>query len=144
MEFLRELRKITSESGIALIFDEVITGFRVAQGGAQEYFGIEADIAAYGKVIGGGLPMGVIGGKSQWMDGLDGGHWQFGDDSAPTVGVTYFAGTYVRHPLALAVAKAVLEELKKRPQLQSELNHRTTTLSQELNASFHRMCAPFM
>ena len=57
-------------------------------------------------MVGGGLPIGVIAGKRAFMDALDGGHWQYGDDSIPTVGVTYFAGTFVRHPLALAAAQA--------------------------------------
>ena len=58
------------------------------------------------------MPIGVIAGKREYMDALDGGHWQFGDASIPTVGVTYFAGTFVRHPLALAAAKAALEYMK--------------------------------
>ena len=87
------------------IFDEVVTGFRSHPRGAQGLFGIEADLATYGKVVGGGFPIGVIAGKRQFMDALDGGHWQYGDDSIPTVGVTYFAGTFVRHPLALAAAQ---------------------------------------
>ena len=112
-EFLQQLRDFTEEAGIALIFDEIVTGFRIHPGGAQAHFGIKADIATYGKIVGGGLPIGVIAGKSQYMDALDGGFWQFGDDSVPEVGVTYFAGTFVRHPLALAAAKAVLQHLKQ-------------------------------
>ncbi len=72
-EFLHELRKITAESGAALIFDEVITGFRTGPKGAQGYFDIEADLASYGKVVGGGYPLGVIAGAARFMDGLDGG-----------------------------------------------------------------------
>ncbi len=102
VEFLREIRKITAAAGTAFIFDEVVTGFRVHPGGAQALFGIRADLATYGKVIGGGLPIGVLTGSSQFMDALDGGSWQYGDDSYPEVGVTFFAGTFVRHPLALA------------------------------------------
>jgi glutamate-1-semialdehyde aminotransferase len=86
--------------------------------------------------------MGVVAGKAKWMDGLDGGHWSFGDDSAPTVGVTYFAGTYVRHPLALATAKAVLEELKRRPGCQKQLNERTSAWVAEMNAWFKSVQAP--
>ncbi len=119
-----------------LIFDEVITGFRTGPGGAQGFFGIEADLATYGKVVGGGFPIGVIAGKARFMDALDGGHWQFGDDSIPTVGVTYFAGTFVRHPLALAAAKAVLLHLKENgPALQEGMNARTAALAEALNAS---------
>lgn len=141
-EYLQEMRKLTQEQGICLIFDEVITGFRVARGGAQEYFGILADLGTYGKVIGGGLPMGVVAGKKEWMDALDGGSWQFGDESAPTVGMTYFAGTYVRHPLALAAAKAVLDYLKKEPTIQAVLANKTTKLVNELNAWCQQVSAP--
>jgi amino acid adenylation domain-containing protein len=109
--FLQELRKITTELDIALIIDEVITGFRVAPGGAQEYFGIKGDIATYGKVVGGGMPIGILTGVSKYMDALDGGFWQFGDRSIPEVGVTFFAGTFVRHPLALAATDAILDKL---------------------------------
>ncbi|MBK6812859.1 MAG: aminotransferase class III-fold pyridoxal phosphate-dependent enzyme, partial [Sandaracinaceae bacterium] len=110
-EFLHEVRRITEQSGSALIFDEVITGFRLHPGGAQAHFGVRADLATYGKVVGGGQPIGVMAGKREWMDALDGGGWQFGDASVPTVGVTYFAGTFVRHPLALAAANASLDYL---------------------------------
>ena len=109
----RAARAHAAQSGTVLIFDEVVTGFRSHPRGAQGLFGIEADLATYGKVVGGGFPIGVIAGKRRFMDALDGGHWQYGDDSIPTVGVTYFAGTFVRHPLALAAAKAVLEHLRE-------------------------------
>lgn len=112
-EFLQELRALTARQGIALIFDEVITGFRCALGGAQEHFGVKADIATYGKVIGGGLPIGAIAGRAGFMDAFDGGHWSFGDGSFPEAAVTFFAGTFVRHPLALAAARAVLTHLKQ-------------------------------
>ncbi len=75
VDFLKEVRAITERSGTCLIFDEVITGFRSALGGAQQLFGIRADLASYGKVIGGGMPVGVIAGKRQFMDALDGGAW---------------------------------------------------------------------
>lgn len=119
VEFLREIRKITESAGAALIFDEVVTGFRIHPGGAQALFGIRADLATYGKVVGGGLPIGILAGSARFMDALDGGMWQFGDDSFPETGVTFFAGTFVRHPLALAAAHAVLKHLKERgPTLQ--------------------------
>lgn len=112
VDFLKEVRKITEESKTCLIFDEIITGFRVNLAGAQGFFGIRADICTYGKIIGGGMPIGVVSGKAEYLDALDGGFWQYGDDSTPTVGVTYFAGTFVRHPLALASALGALEVLK--------------------------------
>ncbi|MGV8940242.1 MAG: amino acid adenylation domain-containing protein [Lysobacter sp.] len=135
VEFLRELRTITSDSGALLVFDEVVTGFRAHPAGIQGLFGIQADLATYGKVVGGGYPIGLIAGKREYMDALDGGQWQFGDDSVPTVGVTYFAGTFVRHPLALAAAKAVLTHVKQQgPQLQERLNARVATMANELIA----------
>ena len=142
-EYLHELRKLTEQSGTVLIFDEVITGFRTCPGGAQEHFGVKADLASYGKVIGGGLPIGVIAGKRAYMDALDGGSWQFGDASVPTVGVTYFAGTFVRHPLALAAVRAVLLHLKEKgPALQRETNAKAERLATELNAFFKQAEAP--
>ncbi|HEV8441931.1 MAG TPA: aminotransferase class III-fold pyridoxal phosphate-dependent enzyme [Steroidobacteraceae bacterium] len=143
IEFLKSLREITTASGALLIFDEVVTGFRSHPGGIQALFGIKADLASYGKVVGGGFPIGVIAGKREFMDALDGGHWQFGDDSIPTVGVTYFAGTFVRHPLALVAAKAVLEHVKKEgPKLQQTLNQNVTDMVAELNAYCREVGAP--
>jgi glutamate-1-semialdehyde aminotransferase/acyl carrier protein len=142
-EFLRDVRALTEKSGTVLIFDEVITGFRTCPGGAQEHFGIRADLASYGKIIGGGLPVGVVAGKREYMDALDGGSWQFGDDSTPTVGVTYFAGTFVRHPLALSALRAVLLHLKEKgPALQRETNAKADRLAAELNSFFRQADAP--
>ena len=143
VEFLREARAITERSGSCLIFDEVITGFRAHLGGTQAVFGIRADLATYGKVIGGGFPVGVVAGKREFMDALDGGAWQYGDDSIPTVGVTYFAGTFVRHPLALAAAKASLEHLKAHgPALLAQLNQSTAEMAAELTAFCRDVGAP--
>jgi amino acid adenylation domain-containing protein len=142
-EFLKELRKITAASEIALIFDEVVNGFRVAPGGAQEFYGIRADIATYGKVVGGGLPIGILTGSSKYMDALDGGFWQFGDDSIPEVGVTFFAGTFVRHPLALAAVEAVLTKLKEGgAELQVSLANKAKYLVNELIEHFKLVGAP--
>ena len=143
VEFLREVRAITEASGALCIFDEIVTGFRCHPGGTQALFGIRADLATYGKVIGGGYPIGAIAGRHAYMDALDGGAWQYGDDSAPTVGVTYFAGTFVRHPLALAAAKAVLEHLgHEGTALQERLNARTAAMADELNGFFVEVGAP--
>lgn len=137
LEFLQELRRITELSGTALIFDEVVTGFRVALGGAQEYYGIRADLATYGKVIGGGYPIGVVAGKALYLDALDGGAWQYGDDSAPEAGMTFFAGTFVRHPLAMAAAKSVLHYLKDAgPDLQKGLAEKVAKAAGEVEAVF--------
>jgi glutamate-1-semialdehyde aminotransferase len=143
VEFLRKLRQMTEDADTALIFDEVITGFRVHPAGAQGRFGILADIGTYGKVIGGGLPIGVIAGRKRYMDALDGGFWQFGDKSFPEVGVTYFAGTFVRHPLALAAAMASMEYLKEKgPGLYDELNRKSDELAAAVNGHAARRGAP--
>jgi glutamate-1-semialdehyde aminotransferase len=145
LEFLNKLRDLTTKSEIVLIFDEVITGFRMHPGGIQALYNIQADIATYGKVIGGGLSIGAIAGKRKYMDALDGGHWQYGDDSIPEVGVTYFAGTFVRHPLALAASKASLIHLKKQgPALQERLNEMTSRLAFELNTEFKNKDLPMI
>jgi len=142
--FLQDLRRVTEQTGSALIFDEVVTGFRLHPGGAQAYFGIRADLATYGKVIGGGLPIGLVAGNAKFMDSLDGGQWQYGDTSFPEVGVTFFAGTFVRHPLVLAAAKAVLTHLKEEgPKLQQRLNDRTERLANELRSVIDEFKAPY-
>ena len=142
-EFMHEVRDITRQSGTALIFDEVVTGFRCAPGGAQEYFGVEADLATYGKVIGGGMPIGVLAGKREYMDALDGGAWNYGDDSFPEVGVTFFAGTFVRHPLAMAAAWRVVEHLMgEGPRLQIEMAERVARFCRTLNEHFENIGVP--
>lgn len=143
-EFLQELRHICDQTGALLIFDEVITGFRLRMGGSQEYFNIRADLGAYGKVVGGGMPIGVIAGKRDYMDALDGGYWQYGDNSVPEVGVTYFAGTFVRHPFALATAKASLLHMKEKgPALQQRCNELTEWIVKEINAFTEKTETPF-
>ena len=127
-----------------MIFDEVVTGFRVHPGGAQAYFGVRADLATYGKVIGGGISIGVVTGDAKYMDALDGGKWNYGDNSFPEVGVTFFAGTFVRHPLALAAAKAVLLYLKEQgPELQKRLTARTAELADQIRAIIEEFEAPY-
>ena len=134
LAFLQSLREITESSGTAFIFDEVVTGFRVHPGGMQAVFGIRADMATYGKVVGGGLPIGVLAGKSRFMDALDGGSWNYDDASAPEVAVTFFAGTFVRHPLVLAAAWAVLNHVKAEgPAMQQALEVRTRRMIDGLN-----------
>lgn len=136
-DFLRELRQITEAAEVALVFDEVVTGFRTHPGGMQAVLGIRADMATYGKVVGGGMPVGILAGSAQFMDALDGGAWQFGDASFPEVAPTFFAGTFVRHPLVLAACKAVLDHLEAEgPQLQDRLAGRTAGLVERLNAQF--------
>ncbi|NTB56814.1 aminotransferase class III-fold pyridoxal phosphate-dependent enzyme [Agrobacterium tumefaciens] len=134
--FLHMLRDVTQRTGAVLLFDEMISGFRVAPGGAQAHFGIEADLATYGKIAGGGLPLALIAGNTRLMNHIDGGPWSFGDDSVPPVQPTFFAGTYCRHPLALAAARAVaVHMLEQGPALQEGLNARTRALVDRLNKS---------
>ena len=101
--YLEFLRKVTQENGALLAFDEVMTGFRLAPGGAQERFGIAPDLSTFGKIIGGGLPVGAFGGRADIMDFL-----------AP-LGPVYQAGTLSGNPLAMAAGIAALEELGARP-----------------------------
>lgn len=143
--FLKQVREITRNSGTALIFDEVITGFRLQLGGAQEWYGIEADLVIYGKVLGGGMPIGVVAGKAQFMDAVDGGIWQFGDASEPSNASkkTFVGGTFCTHPLAMAASVQVLEYLKsKGTALQKELNSRTARLVSTLNEFFKQNRVP--
>jgi len=117
--FLEAVRELTAEKGIVLIFDEVITGFRLSLGGAQEYFGIAPDLSCFGKIIGGGLPVGAFGGKREIMDYL-----------APE-GPVYQAGTLSGNPLAMAAGIATLKELQK-PGVYEELREKTNKLTEGL------------
>jgi len=142
-QFLQDLRRIATAAGVPLIFDEMITGFRSHPGGVQSLFDVRADIATYGKVIGGGFPIGVVAGSRQYMDALDGGTWAYGDDSIPEADVTWFAGTFVRHPVALAASRAALLHMKEQgPTLQEELTARTAAFVSELNTFLHDRSLP--
>lgn len=89
------------------------------------------------------MPIGVVAGKAEYMDGLDGGFWQYGDDSRPEAGMTYFAGTFVRHPLTLAASKAILEHLRDGGQpMYDKLNNLGDYLADELNKVFEKLEAP--
>jgi iturin family lipopeptide synthetase A len=135
--FLTALRDITQRHGIVLVFDEMLTGFRPHLLGAQGYFGVKADLATYGKPLGGGFPIGAVAGRADIMDGVDGGFWQYDDDSYPPFDTTFFFGTYIQHPVSMVAAKAVLEHLKEHsPALQQRLNARTQELAQTLNRFF--------
>ncbi|WP_205127930.1 aminotransferase class III-fold pyridoxal phosphate-dependent enzyme [Paenibacillus amylolyticus] len=143
--FIQEIRTLTEQSGIALIFDEVITGFRIDIRGSQGWYDIEADIAVYGKVVGGGMPIGVVAGKSKYLDAVDGGYWEFGDDSYPPHAEikTFVGGTFCTHPITMKAALKTLEYLKDRgPGLQRELNERTNKLMHTLNEFFKQENVP--
>src|SRR5262249_61118806 len=111
--FRNTLGKSPRRPGARRVFDEIISGFRCPPGGAQAWFGVDADLAAYGKVLGGGLPIGAVAGRSRFIDPIDGGAWRYGDDSYPRAETTFFAGTFCKHPLAMAPAHAVLTQLHR-------------------------------
>ncbi len=111
-DFVRALRGLTAEGGAALVMDEVVTGFRTGPRGMQGVWGIQGDMATYGKVVGGGMPIGVLAGDARFMDALDGGAWAYGDDSTPGTAPTFFAGTFVRHPLVIAAVDATLAHME--------------------------------
>ncbi|GHA54149.1 non-ribosomal peptide synthetase [Streptomyces purpurascens] len=137
VEFVRRLRELTRRHGIVLLFDEMLTGFRPAPRGAQELYGVTPDLATYGKLLGGGFPIGAIAGRADIMDGVDGGHWSYGDDSYPPADTTFFGGTYIQHPVSMVAARAVLTHLKEHsPHLQERLNARTADLAATLNGFF--------
>jgi len=120
--FLEGLRKICDEKGILLLFDEVITGFRVAYGGAQELFGIKADMTCLGKIVGGGLPVGAYGGKEKIMERV-----------APLGGI-YQAGTLSGNPMAMAAGLATLEILKTK-KVYKDLEKKTVYLTEKIYES---------
>ena len=127
--YLEFLREITAEHGSLLIFDEVMTGFRVSLGGAQERFGIKPDLSCFGKIIGGGLPVGAFGGRAEVMDVL-----------APD-GPVYQAGTLSGNPLAMAAGLATLEELKT-GSVHEQLETIGARLESGLNAAAERAGIP--
>lgn len=128
-DFLQTLRRITSELGIVLIFDEVITGFRLALGGAQERFGITPDLTCLGKIIGGGLPVGAYGGRAEIMDRV-----------APD-GPVYQAGTLSGNPLAMAAGLAMLKVVR-RPGFYEELEEKSDWFAAEMAGILARVGVP--
>ncbi len=123
-EFLTELRRITHEIGAYLIFDEIITGFRLAPGGAQEFYGVTPDVSTYGKVAGGGLPFGAVGGTAEAMRLTE-------YDMEP--GSILVAGTFNGNPLVTAAGAAVLRRLSREPQLYTRLNAMGDRFRAEIN-----------
>ncbi|ROV65808.1 MupA/Atu3671 family FMN-dependent luciferase-like monooxygenase [Streptomyces globisporus] len=137
VEFVRALRELTARRGIVLLFDEMLTGLRPHQRGAQAHFGVVPDLATYGKALGGGFPIGAVAGRADLLDGVDGGFWRYGEPGGPARETTFIGGTYMQHPLSMAAARAVLTHLTEQgPGLQSGLNARTQALADRLNAFF--------
>ena len=130
--FLEGLRKLCDEDGIVFVFDEVMTGFRLAPGGAQERLHIKADLVTYGKVIGGGMPVGAFGGKKEIMQHI-----------AP-LGNVYQAGTLSGNPIAMIAGYTTLKELKNNPSIYKELEEKTIYLRTGLDKVLKAWGQPYI
>jgi len=130
--FHEGLRQLCDEEGIVFIFDEVMTGFRLAPSGAQEHLGIKADLVTYGKVIGGGMPVGAFGGKKEIMQHI-----------AP-LGNVYQAGTLSGNPIAMIAGYTMLTELKNNPSIYKELEEKTIYLRDGLNEVLKAWGQPYV
>ncbi|HMB97419.1 MAG TPA: glutamate-1-semialdehyde 2,1-aminomutase [Balneolaceae bacterium] len=129
--FLEELRDLCDTHGSVLIFDEVMTGFRLSRGGVQERYNVWADLVTFGKIIGGGLPVGAFGGKKEIMDVVS------------PVGPVYQAGTLSGNPLAMAAGHALLETLDRHPEYYVELEEKGEKLKKGLSGVFSSHSVPF-
>ena len=129
--FIKELKEHCYDNGALLIFDEVMTGFRLALGGAQEVLSIDADLVTYGKVIGGGLPVGAFGGRAEIMDYL-----------APE-GPVYQAGSLSGNPIAMSAGYAMLNHLKENPNVFISLQDKTTYLANGINKILQQTTLPY-
>lgn len=125
-DFLPGLRRLCDQYGLLLIFDEVITGFRLARGGAQELFDVKADLVTFGKIIGGGMPVGAYAGRRDLMEQV-----------APA-GPIYQAGTLSGNPVAMAAGLAQLRFLNDHVELYQEIANKAETVAQSLRAAAHR------
>ncbi|MCK0157938.1 glutamate-1-semialdehyde 2,1-aminomutase [Cellulophaga sp. F20128] len=130
-EFIKGLRELCTQEGILLIFDEVMTGFRLARGGAQEVLGVAADIVTFGKVIGGGLPVGAFAARNEIMDYL-----------AP-VGPVYQAGTLSGNPLAMSAGLAMLTALNAKPEIFRSLAEKTEYLHKGFEKALDKKGIPY-
>lgn len=131
-EFIKGLRTICDQEGIVFIFDEVMTGFRLAAGGAQERLGINADLVTYGKVIGGGMPVGAFGGKKEIMQHI-----------AP-LGNVYQAGTLSGNPIAMIAGYTMLKTLKDDPSIYKSIDEKTAYLHQGLDGVLSKGNTPYV
>jgi glutamate-1-semialdehyde 2,1-aminomutase len=133
--WLKTLREVCSERGIALIFDEVFVGFRLALGGAQEYFGVHADLVTYGKTLGGGLPIGALAGSKRWMK-------RFRDDR-PT-DICFARGTFNSHPYVMGAMREFLERIESDEgrAIYQGLDETWNGRAAQLNARLQSACLP--
>lgn len=128
--FLEGLRSLCTREKIVLIFDEVMTGFRLSAGGAQQTLNIDADLVTYGKVIGAGLPVGAFGGKKEIMESI-----------AP-LGKVYQAGTLSGNPVAMIAGYTLLNELKNKPSIYTDLNEKGLSLKNRITEIFEQRKRP--
>lgn len=126
-EFVKGLRQLCDDEKIVLIFDEVMTGFRVASGGAQEVLGVKPDMTTFGKIIGGGLPVGAFGGKKEIMQKI-----------AP-LGPVYQAGTLSGNPLAMSAGYAALKHIKDHPEIYNELEEKSAYLAKGMQDNLDKL-----
>ena len=128
--FLESLRQLCDRNGALLIFDEVITGFRLALGGAQEFFGVRADLMTFGKIIGGGMPVGAYAGRRELMEQV-----------APT-GPVYQAGTLSGNPVAMAAGLAQLRILRQHPEYYAQIAENAAFMAESLRKSAKKFNIP--
>ncbi len=134
-QWLQQLRQVCSERGIALIFDEVFMGFRLAPGGAQAYFGVRADMVTYGKTLGGGLPVGVVCGQASWMK-------RFREERPADI--CFARGTFNSHPYVMGAMQVFLERLRSEPvqALYRDLDARWDGRARQLNERLQDLGLP--
>jgi glutamate-1-semialdehyde 2,1-aminomutase len=130
LEFLRLLRRLTQKHGALLIFDEVITGFRIAYGGAQGHYGIKPDLSVFGKIIGGGMPVGAYGGRKEIMQRIS------------PVGPVYQAGTLSGNPVAMAAGIKTLQLLRDNPDIYRAIGENAGRLEQAFLRGAHKQRIP--
>ena len=131
-EFITGLRQLTKDLGIALLVDEIITGYRLGLGGGQEFYGIEADITTFGKIMGGGLPIGGVGGREEIMDFIA----YTGDAAKDAVSKTFYGGTFNGNLLTMAAGAATVQYLNEHPEIYPQMER----LGNKLKASVNAFC----
>lgn len=130
--FLEFLRKITEENKTVLIFDEVITGFRIGLGGAQKYYNIKPDMTILGKIVGGGMPLGVYGGNKKIMENIS------------PLGNVYQAGTLSGNPLATTAGIATINILKNQPDIYTQISKKTEKIAETIKNSIPNVCVNYI
>lgn len=130
--FLEGLRKLCDEEGIVLIFDEVMTGFRLSKGGAQQYLGVKPDMTTLGKIIGGGMPVGAYGGRKEIMDYVS------------PEGPVYQAGTLSGNPIAMAAGLAILNHLNQTPEVYETLENTGAKIVKGIRDSLNKLGLPYV